>query len=116
MKHLILIILTLYSYSVFSQSDLFGTWNTNNEDNTTIEISESKSQITGKIKSSDNPQTEIGTIILKDFKKDGNRWKAKLYAPKRGKWYDAIISPKGQILEIEISVGFLSKTLEWKKS
>ena len=41
MKHLILIVVTLCSFSVFGQSNLTGTWDTG-EDNTIIEITEKK--------------------------------------------------------------------------
>ena len=114
MKNLILIVVTLCSFSVFGQSQLNGTWNTG-EDNTKIEISESESQITGNIKSSDNPKAQIGKVILKDLKEEGNNWKGKIFAAKKQKWYEAVITPKGNTLEIEISVGFFSKTIEWTK-
>ena len=114
MKNLILIVVTLCSFSVFGQSQLNGTWNTG-EDNTKIEISESESLITGNIKSSDNPKAQIGKVILKDLKEEGNNWKGKIFAAKKQKWYEAVITPKGNTLEIEISVGFFSKTIEWTK-
>ena len=54
--------------------------------------------------------------MLKDLKQKDQTWEAKIYAAKRQKWYDAVITPpKGNELEIEISVGFLSKTIEWRK-
>ena len=114
MKNLILIVATLCSFSVFGQSQLNGNWNTG-EDNTVIEITESAGEIVGKIKSSDNTKATIGNVMLKDIKKNGTNWEGKIYAAKRQAWYDAVIIQKGNILEIEISVGFLSKTVEWKK-
>ncbi|WKK65756.1 DUF2147 domain-containing protein [Lutimonas zeaxanthinifaciens] len=114
MKNLILIVITLCSFSVFGQTQLNGTWNTG-EDNTKIEISESESLITGTIKSSDNPKAQIGKVILRDLKEEGNNWKGKIFAAKKQKWYEAVITPKGNRLEIEISVGFFSKTIEWTK-
>ena len=82
MKHLILIVATLCSFSVFSQSHLIGNWDTG-EDNTKIEISESNGIITGKIKSSDNHKAKIGKVVLNDLKKDDNNWKGEIYAAKR---------------------------------
>lgn len=114
MKNLILIVAVLCSFVAFSQTNLIGTWNTG-EANTKIEISESKNQITGNIKSSDNPKAENGKVILKYLKKDDNNWKGKIYAVKRQEWYDVIITPKENTLVLEIGIGFFSKILEWKK-
>ena len=114
MKHLILIVATLCAFSVFGQSNLTGTWDTG-EENTVIEITELAGKKSGKIKSSDNPKATIGKVIVKDLKKNGSSWKGKIYAAKRQKWYDAVLTRKRNILEIEISVGFFSKTIEWKK-
>lgn len=114
MKNLILIIITLTSFSAFSQTELVGEWNTG-EDNTIIEILTPKNQAIGKVKSSDNPKAEIGKTMLKDIKKKGNNWTGKIYAAKREQWYDVTITSKGNTLELAISVGFFSKTLEWKK-
>ncbi len=114
MKNFILIIFALCSYLMFGQSNLTGTWNTNDE-NTIIEIVKSKNLIIGKVKSSNNPKAKIGQIILKDLTKNGNTWTGKIYAPKKQEWYDVVITPKNNVLELEISVGFFSKTLEWKK-
>lgn len=114
MKYTILIALSFFSYSLFGQANLTGTWDTG-EDNTIIVITEIDGKPTGKIKSSDNPKATIGKVILKDVKKKGEIWEGKIYAAKRQEWYDAEITQKGDVLEIEISVGFFSKTLEWKK-
>jgi len=114
MKNIILLALSLCSISIFGQSNLNGTWGTG-EDNTKIEISESDGKVTGKIKSSDNPKATIGNTMLKDLKKSDSSWKGKIYAAKRQEWHDAVLTQKGNILEIKISVGFFSKTVEWKR-
>ena len=115
MKHLILVLAVLCSFSVSRQSKLVGAWDTK-EDNTIIVISESDSNILGKIESSDNPKAAVGKVILKDLKPNGNSWKGTIYAARRKQWYDAVITLKGNVLEIEIQVGFFSKTIEWNKS
>ena len=115
MKYTLLIAFTILSYCASGQSNITGTWDTG-EDNTVIEIIEIDGKPTGKIKASDNPKAKIGKIILKEVKKTGRIWNGKIYAAKRQKWYDAEITHKGDVLEIEISVGFFKKTLEWKKT
>ena len=47
MKNIILLVLTLSSFSIFGQSNLIGNWDTG-DDNTIIEISESAGEGNGK--------------------------------------------------------------------
>jgi uncharacterized protein (DUF2147 family) len=115
MKKILIVIFSLLSFSIHAQSLIQGIWETG-EDNTRIEIRQTNGQWLGKIKSSDNNKAEIGKIILKGLKKDDNKWIGELYAAKRKQWYDVEISPKGNALELEISVGFFSKSIEWQNS
>ena len=89
MKKLILAIILLFSFSTQAQSSLNGLWDTG-EDNTTIEVSEKNNQWVGLVKNSDTKE-DIGILILKDLKKDGDKSTGKIYAPKRKKWYDVDI-------------------------
>ena len=114
MKHLILVLTVLCSFSVFSQTNIIGTWNTG-QNNAKIEIADSSNTIMGKIISSDNPEAKIGQVLLTDLKKEGTHWKGKIYSPKREQWYEAEFFPNENILKIEINIGFFSKTIEWKK-
>ena len=115
MKNLILITaLSIMSFSVYSQTDLTGRWNTGNH-NTLVKIEQQNGVYTGKIVSSDNPKAEPGKIIIKNIKAQKDGWSGKLYAAKRGEWYDAEINRSTNKLIIEISVGFFSKTVEWSK-
>lgn len=98
-----------------SQQDIAGEYSIGNQ-NTIIKIEQKDDVYSGRIISSDNPKAKVGTLMVEDLKQDkkGN-WKGQVYAPKRDEWYDAEFAPKGNILEIKISVGFFSKTMEWKK-
>jgi len=115
MKNLILITaLSIMSFSVYSQTDLTGQWNTGDH-NTMVKIEQQNGVYIGKIVSSDNPKAKPGTIILKDIKTKKNGYSGKLYAPKQGEWYDGVINMNSNKLIIEISVGFFSKTVKWSK-
>ena len=114
MKSLLVIIITFCSFSVFSQSNLNGRWNTG-QDNTIIEITISNGKWIGKIKSSDNEKAEIGKLTLKELQQEESKWTGKIYAAKRKDWYDVEITLHNDILELKISIGLLSKSLEWKK-
>lgn len=106
--------LSLFSITVFSQTDISGKWNTGDQ-NTIVEIVQQNGVYIGKMISSDNPNVKLGKVILKDVKPQKAYWTGKIYAPRRGEWYDATISTRGNILKLEMSVGFFSKTIEWTK-
>lgn len=106
--------LSLFSITVFSQTDISGKWNTGDQ-NTIIEIVKQNGVYIGKIISSDNPKVKQGKVILKDVKPKKDSWTGQIYAPRRGEWYDTEISTSGNKMKLEMSVGFFSKTIEWTK-
>ena len=113
MKKLILAIILLFSFSTQAQSSLNGLWDTG-EDNTTIEVSKKNNQWVGLVKNSDTKE-DIGILILKDLKKDGDKSTGKIYAPKRKKWYDVDIIVEKNNLNLKVNAGLFSKSLEWKR-
>ena len=115
MKQIAIIFCILFSFTTLNaQNSIAGIWNMG-EDNTKIEITETDGVFIGKIISSDNAKAKVGKQILKDVKFSNGKGKGKMYAAKKGKWYDAVIKEKGDQLNVTIKVGFMSKTLEWKK-
>lgn len=112
-KFSILITVLLTSISINAQS-IAGVWNTG-EYNTKIEIIENNGVFNGKIISSDHAEANIGNQILKDIKFSKGERKGKLFAAKKGEWYDAVLKVNGNELDINIKVGFMSKTITWKK-
>lgn len=114
MKPIILIFLMLAAGSLHSQTTLAGIYNTGNE-NSKIEIAEVDGVFSGTLISSDNENARIGTQLLKDVKPDGDGWKGTMYAPRKQEWYDATLEMAGDVLEITVGSGFLSKTVEWKR-
>jgi uncharacterized protein (DUF2147 family) len=108
------LIFSFFSFNSFAQTNVTGNWS-DGEQNTVIKIVQSNEVYMGKIVSSDNPKAEIGKLMVKDLKKVNGEWKGKVYSPKRKEWYDAEFIPKGNKLLIEVSVGWLSKTVEWIK-
>jgi uncharacterized protein (DUF2147 family) len=98
-----------------AQQSLEGLWKTGKEE-TIIEISFSSEQLIGKIKSSNNEEAEMGKIILKALRSEGNKWVGKIYAVKREKWYNVEIISKEEVLELKISFGLMTRSLQWKKS
>lgn len=116
MKNYISLLIILLSFSSLqAQNPLKGTWLTG-EDNTKIETYEKEGAWYGKIVSSDNPKAKIGLDILRGFKQEGDTWKGKIFAAKRGKILDAKIDPAKDVLSIEASLGFMSRTLKWKRA
>lgn len=115
MKNLILIaVFSVFGLSLYSQTDITGVWNTGDQ-NTLVKIEKVEDVFIGKIVSSDNPSAKIGNTLIKDVILKKGKWTGQMFAPRKGEWYDAEFKAKENILEIEISVGFMSKTLEWTK-
>jgi uncharacterized protein (DUF2147 family) len=113
----IIILMALFGLigsSVFAQSDIRGTWNTG-EQHTLVEIVKEGEAYAGKVISSSNDKLKPGTLLIKDVKLKKNKWKGQMYAPKKGEWYNAEFTNKGNTLEIVLSVGFMRKTVEWTK-
>ena len=113
-KTLLVLTISLFSMSSFTQSELTGQW-TIGEQNTVVNLEQHNRVYSGKIVSSDNPKVKIGTVLVKELKQTKGSWKGKVYSPKQKEWYDAEFTKKENKLNIEISVGFFSKTVEWTK-
>jgi len=113
-RKLILLLISFCSFSISAQSNIEGVWSTG-EYNTKIEISEIKGQIKGKIKSSENEKAEIDKVILKNLKINEDKWIGEIYSVKRKRWYNVVIIPHQEVLELKIGTGFSSKYLQWKK-
>lgn len=115
MKNIALTFCILFSITIMNaQQSIAGIWNIG-DNNTKIKITENDSVFFGKILSSDNSEVKIGKQILKDVIFKNGEWKGKMYAAKKGKWYDAVLKEKDNHLDVTIKAGFMSKTLEWKK-
>ena len=113
MKNLLVAIIVLLSFSIQAQSTLDGLWDTG-EANTKINVSEKNSLWSGVVKASDI-KDDIGELILKDLKKDGDKSTGKIYAPKRKQWYDVDITVEKNNLNLKVNAGLFSKSLEWKR-
>lgn len=114
MKNISVAILIYFGTNdVFAQS-ISGFWNTGRE-NTIIEINEENGKYVGKIKSSDNEKVTIGKVILKDLKKQNEKWIGKLFVVKRQEWYDVEITPNGTKLDLIVSAGFWENKVQWSK-
>jgi uncharacterized protein (DUF2147 family) len=100
--------------SLSAQMAPTGVWNTGT-DNSQVEITEAEGHYVGTLIASDNAKAKIGKQLLKDLKPDGEAWKGKLFAPKKGQWFDATLKEKGNLLLITVGSGFMSKTIEWTK-
>jgi hypothetical protein len=114
MKNLFLVLVfSFLGSAIFAQTDLSGTWHTGRK-NTVVKMVKEDGGYYGEIVSSDDPKAKPGGRIVKNVKWVDGTWKGNLYAAKRKEWVDAEMAVKGDVLVINVSVGFFSKTLEWK--
>ena len=42
-------------------------------------------------------------------------WHVTIFAPERDKHFPAILTANGDVLEIEVDVGFFTKDVEWQR-
>ncbi len=105
----------LIASSLFAQDEITGNWNTGNN-NTVVMIHQKESgEYAGTVVTSDNSDA-IRKEILRDVSKDNGQWDGKFYFAKRDRLLDATLSPRGDILEINIGTGRRSKTVEWTRA
>ena len=108
------LLLTVGLSALAAQDGLEGDWQTG-EDNTVVRVTALDGVYTGKLLSSDNRKAKVGTEILRDFKPTDGAYKGTIYAVKRDKLMDATITPAGNVLNIKVSAGIVSKKLSWTR-
>jgi len=117
MKYIVLVLLTSFSVlSLASENslDVTGIWETQHKGTyVSIKTNALGKPVAGKVLFSDKEKVLIGTQVLSDFKKDGEQWSVTLYSIERDKEFEGLIHRAGDILNIEVSVLFLSKTIVW---
>jgi uncharacterized protein (DUF2147 family) len=115
MKPILFLLLSLLpASSIAADSMVQGVWLTGTN-HSKIETYEENGEWFGKLIYSDDSSSEIGTIILRNFKPDGDVWKGQIFAMKRNKIYNAELTPTGSQLIIKVTSGLFSRTLEWPK-
>ncbi len=115
MKNISCLVVALgFIVSLSAQDFQKGIWLTN-KGNTKIETYQKEGAWYGKVIASENPKAQIGTNILRGFKKVDGQWKGQLFVARRGRLVDAVIEPTEDELSITISAGFSSRTLVWKR-
>ena len=105
---------SLLSFASENSLDVGGIWETQHK-GTYVSITTNAlgKPVAGKVLFSDKEKVRIGTQVLSDFKKDGEQWSVTLYSIERDKEFEGLIYRAGDSLNIEVSVLFLSKTIEW---
>ncbi len=92
-----------------------GRWHTPNAEGT-VEIKVAEEALSGKLVASSNIRAKLGTVILRDFVRDGDKWKGKRYVPKRDKILDAQLSLHGGKLVVKVSAGLRHKSIIWTRA
>lgn len=109
------LLLLLIGSAMYGQDkNIIGLWDTGQQ-GTIIEVSGSDGALVGKITSSDNPKVKMGTVLLKNFNHSKGLWNVALYSMKRKEWYDGVLKLRGNVLEIEITSGWIKKKISWRR-
>lgn len=120
MKHILtslvfILSLVMGSNLAHAGSPVEGRWHTPKQEGT-IEVKVDGGVLKGTLVGSEDKGAKLGTVILRDFVRSDNKWKGKIYAPKRGKVMDAELSLQNGKLVIKVSAGFRTKTIVWTKA
>ncbi len=108
-------VLFISTITLHAQTAIEGFWVTVDKNNTVIEVLKQNKKYQGVRRSTANKSYKIGELILKEITQKGNKWKGKIYAPSRKKWYDVELTPVNDLLKLKIKVSIFSKTITWKR-
>ncbi|KXX69524.1 hypothetical protein AVL50_15750 [Flammeovirga sp. SJP92] len=100
--------------TVYAQYPIEGKWDTKNH-GTILSISKNKEIYEGFIKSTGSKKAVEGKQMIRNIQPTKNGFEGEIYSIKQDKWLDAEFYPKEEIMEVKVSVGFLSKTVEWER-
>ncbi len=110
MKTLLISFLLLFVSISQDGSDIAGTWKIN-ENNTEVEIKKEGDVYNGTVVKSDIEKA-IGKVILRDFKKEGDKWKGKFYAVKKDRLVDATLNSVAEdMMKMMVMAGPRTKTV-----
>ncbi len=113
---LLLPALVLVVVPLVSAQDIGGLWK-HAEEPGWIEISLEKGA--GTVVRNDKFPERVGRQILKDISADKSKpalWHAQVFAQALGEYKDAKVSlPEPDEMHIKVKVGFLSRTIEWRR-
>lgn len=96
-------------------SPLEGRWDTPKKEGT-VEVTIQDGVLTGKLVESSHRKAKLGTVILRGFVRDGDKWVGKIHASKRNKTFDAELTLHGDKLSIEVSSGLVNKSVTWTRA
>lgn len=96
-----------------SQPAITGTWLIPDE-NVHVEITCEGDACNGKIVKAAK-QEVIGKEVLQELKENKGKWEGKFYAIRKDKLVDVSLKPQGEKMDVEISMGFASKSFIWTR-
>ncbi|GAA4851572.1 hypothetical protein GCM10023331_40190 [Algivirga pacifica] len=98
---------------VKAQESIEGVWVTRKEQSH-IQIYQEGETFQGKVVKTQDPEDDaLGVKILRGFSKQGDVWVGEIYAPHLNTWFDTELRRIGQVLEVKVTTGFISRRLAW---
>ena len=118
-----------------SANSINGNWITQDKD-AIVKISKCGATVCGRIhkylvtppggvnqKDINNPNKKLrnrkllGMAVLTGFKRDGNKWRGRIYDPKTGKSYRSVVQLQGSNgLKVEGCIAFLCQGQNWRRA
>lgn len=85
------------------------------QDSSRIEIIKRDGKLSGILISTKNPNSTVGTLLLKDFHFNEGYWQGKFYLLSKDRWVDAKLSQRKTLLIVELDFGYKTKKEVWYK-
>jgi uncharacterized protein (DUF2147 family) len=113
MKAVIIYFLMIIFSVPASESDIVGIWKIP-EENIEVEIKKNGDSYNGVIVKAEKAAA-IGKEILRDLKEKDGKYTGKIYAIRKDRLLDVVITPNGDELNLEIDAGWRTKTIKWTR-
>jgi hypothetical protein len=117
-KQILLTLSVSLSAPLLLAGDLSGLWQ-HEELPAWIEVRFENGVGTGTVVRNDEYPDRVGRILLKDLSSeggDGESWRGQVYAQRLEEYKDGEISlPEPDLMRVKVKVGFMSRTVEWKR-
>ena len=96
-------------------SELAGLWQ-HEKQPAWVEIQFEGDSATGTVRRNEVKPEAVGFEIMRDIVVDGDEWRGQIYAEALGEYKDMTVRLNGDEMEVKVKVGFMSRTVKWRRA
>ena len=105
----------LFSPMSLFASELAGLWQ-HEKQPAWVEIQFEGDSATGTVRRNEVKPEAVGFEIMRDIVVDGDEWRGQIYAEALGEYKDMTVRLNGDEMEVKVKVGFMSRTVKWRRA